>query len=171
VYPKDTVVNSPRATFRAPWSPLGKPWGLSPMTRRTSHCSAATRDFPCGGPSPYCHQSVGWHLELRCCLLHRSGFVRRLDFAQPDGFAGDLVDIPAGRLRRFRSVLRHRQVSTAVVASNHGLSYLIESARGISTLPGFSLESWCCRSSPGLELANAQDRSAHSSLETFRREC
>jgi hypothetical protein len=45
--------------------------------------------------------------------------VRRLELAQPDGFAGDLVDVPTGRLRRFRSVLRHRQVSTAVVASNH----------------------------------------------------
>jgi hypothetical protein len=39
------------------------------------------------------------------------------------------------------------------------------------TLPGFSVDSWCCWSSPGLELANAQDRSAHSSLEAFRREC
>jgi hypothetical protein len=53
------------------------------------------------------------------------------------GFAGDLVDVPAGRLRRFRCVLRHRQVSTAVVASNYGLGYLIESARQFQHCRGF----------------------------------
>jgi hypothetical protein len=97
--------------------------------------------------------------------------VRRLDLAQPDGFAGDLVGVPPDRLRRFWSVLRHRQVSTAVVASNHGLGYLVESARGISTLPGFRWTHSAVGRHLVLELANAQDRSAHSLLETFRREC
>jgi hypothetical protein len=36
--------------------------------------------------------SASWRaLEFRGGLLHRGSFVRRLDLAQPDGFAGDLV--------------------------------------------------------------------------------
>jgi hypothetical protein len=51
--------------------------------------------------SPYRHQPVSWHLECRCGLFERVGFVRRLDLAHPDGFAGELVDVPADRLWRF----------------------------------------------------------------------
>jgi hypothetical protein len=42
------------------------------------------------GSSPYRHQSVSRHLEFRRGRLHRSGFVRRLDIAPPDGFAVSL---------------------------------------------------------------------------------
>lgn len=31
-------------------------------------------------------------------VLNRAGFVRRLDVTQPDGLAGDLVDVPTSRL-------------------------------------------------------------------------
>ena len=58
-----------------------------------------------------------------------------------------------------------------ILASNQGLGYLIESGAGNFNTAGvfaglivLSVVTW-------LELADAQDRSAHSALETFRREC
>jgi hypothetical protein len=56
------------------------------------------------------------NLEFRRGLLHRSGLVRRPYVAEPDGLAGELINIPTHRLRRF-GLLGHaarigRKVST-----------------------------------------------------------
>jgi hypothetical protein len=40
-------------------------------------------------------------LNFHCGLLDRSAFIRRLDGTQPDGFTGDLVNVPDDRLLRF----------------------------------------------------------------------
>jgi hypothetical protein len=56
---------------------------------------------PRRGSSPHRHQPVRRHLEFRSAPLDRGGLVGRLDGSQPHGFAGDLVDAPDDRLRRF----------------------------------------------------------------------
>jgi hypothetical protein len=45
-------------------------------------------------------------------ILHRGGLIRPHNLAQPNGFAGDLVDVPDDQLRR-SGFLAMRQVSTA----------------------------------------------------------
>jgi hypothetical protein len=62
--------------------------------------------------SPYRHQAVSRHLEFGCGHLDGGGLVSGLNIAQPDGFAGDLIEAPDSGLGG-SDPLAMRQVSTA----------------------------------------------------------
>jgi hypothetical protein len=68
------------------------------VTGARQHSTRAHR-----GPVIASTPSAGWQqLEFRRRLLHRAGFVQRLNLATPDGLAADLVDLPTDRLGRLR---------------------------------------------------------------------